>query len=62
MTAAPVVASPSRILQFQKQKGGGGLLGDDLSQLSGGTRSLIFAVALLLAGAVVWGVIELVRR
>jgi len=60
--AAPVVASPSRILQFQKQKGGGGLLGDDLSQMSGGTRSLIFAVALLLAGAVVWGVIELVRR
>jgi predicted component of type VI protein secretion system len=62
VTAAPVVASPSRILQFQKRKGGGGLLGDDLSQLSGGTRSLIFAVALLLAAAVVWGVIELVRR
>jgi hypothetical protein len=60
--AAPVVASPSRILQFQKQKGGGGLLGDDMSQLSGGMRSLIFAVVLLLAAAVVWGVMELVRR
>jgi predicted component of type VI protein secretion system len=59
--AAPVVASPSRILQFQKQKGGGGLLGDDVSQLSGGTRSLIFAVGLVFAAAVVWGVMELVR-
>lgn len=59
--AAPVVASPSRILQFQKQKGGGGLLGDDMSQLSGGTRSLIFAVVLVFAAAVVWGVMELVR-
>lgn len=59
--AAPVVASPSRILQFQKQKGGGGLLGDDVSQLSGGTRSLIFAVVLVFAAALVWGVMELVR-
>ncbi|HEU4418584.1 MAG TPA: FHA domain-containing protein [Planctomycetota bacterium] len=59
--AAPVVASPSRILQFQKQKGGGGLLGDDVSQLSSGTRSLIFAVVLVFAAAVVWGVMELVR-
>ncbi|HZN41906.1 MAG TPA: FHA domain-containing protein [Planctomycetota bacterium] len=61
VAAAPVVASPSRILQFQKQKGGGGLLGDDMSQLSGGTRSLIFAVVLVFAAAVVWGVMELVR-
>ena len=59
--AAPVVASPSRVLQFQKQKGGGGLLGDDLSQLSGGTRSLIFAVVLVFAAAVAWGVMVLVR-
>ena len=59
--AAPVVASPSRILQFQKQKGGGGLLGDDMSQLSGGTRSLIFAVVRVFAAAVGWGVMELVR-
>ncbi|HEX6813249.1 MAG TPA: FHA domain-containing protein [Planctomycetota bacterium] len=58
---APVVASPSRVLQFQKQKGGTGLLRDDLSQLSGGARSLIFAVVLVLAAALAWGVMVLVR-
>jgi len=57
----PVVKAQSRILQYQKTSGSGGLLGDDLTQMSGGTRSLIYAIVLLLAAGVVYGIIHLVR-
>jgi hypothetical protein len=57
----PVVKAQQRILQYQKTSGSGGLLGDDLGQLSGGTRSLVYAVVLLVAAGIVYGVIHLVR-
>ncbi|MBL8728869.1 MAG: FHA domain-containing protein [Planctomycetes bacterium] len=58
----PQVTAQSRILQYSKTgPGSGGLLGDDLAQLSGGTRSLLYAVVLLVAAAIVYGVIHLVR-
>lgn len=59
--AEPIVKS-QRILQYSKQSGGGrGLLGDDISQLSGGTRSLVYAGVLVVAAAIVWGIVTLVR-
>lgn len=58
---APIVATSSRILQFQKHAGGGGILGDDLAQMSGGVRSLVFAGVLLLAAGIVYGIVYLVR-
>lgn len=58
----PVVKAQSRILQYSKtDPGGGGVLGDDLAQMSGGARSLIYALVLLLAAGIVYGVIHLVR-
>jgi hypothetical protein len=62
--AAPgnVVASKGRVLQFSKQAGGkGGVLGDDLGQMSGGLRTLLVlgVVALGIAAAVL--VVNLVR-
>jgi len=60
-TAAPgdVVATGSRVLQFSKHTGKGGLLGDDLSQMSGGTRSILYAGVLLLAVGIVVGIVWL---
>lgn len=58
--AEPIVKS-QRILQYSKQSGGRGLLGDDMSQLSGGTRSLVYAGVLVAAAAIVWGIVTLVR-
>ena len=57
----PVVTTQSRILQYQKTSGSGGLLGDDLAQVSSGKRSLIYAIVLLLAAGLVYGIIHLVR-
>lgn len=57
----PVVTTQSRILQYQKTTGSGGLLGDDLAQLSGGTRWVLYAFVLLLGAGIVYGVIHLVR-
>jgi predicted component of type VI protein secretion system len=56
----PVVRS-QRILQYSNHGGGTGLLGDDLSQMSSGTRALVSVLVLLLAAGIVWGVIWLVR-
>ncbi len=57
---APVLQQQQRVLQFSKQASGGGVLGDDLSQISGGTRSLIYAVVLAAAVALAWFVMRLV--
>lgn len=56
-----VVATGSRVLQFSKNTGKGGLLGDDISQMDGGTRSLLYAGVLLLAVGIVVGIVWLVR-
>lgn len=47
----PLVTAGSRVLQFHKQESGGGLLGDDLGQLSGGTRTLLFVGVLVVLPA-----------
>ncbi len=60
-TGPQVVATGSRVLQFQKHAGKGGLLGDDLGQMSIGMRSLLFAGVLLLGGAIVFGIVHFVR-
>lgn len=58
--AAPALQQQQRVLQFSKQATGGGVLGDDLSQVSGGTRSLIYAVVLAAAVGIAWLVMRLV--
>ena len=57
----PLVTAGSRVLQFHKQESGGGLLGDDLGQLSGGTRTLLFVGVLVVSAGLVWLVMTLVR-
>ena len=47
-----------RILQYSKQKGGGGLLGDDLSQMSGGTKWLLVLLVLAAGVGVVYGIMQ----
>lgn len=58
----PVVsAASSRVLQFHKQAaGGGGLLGDDLSQLGSGMRALLVCGVIALGAGIVWLVMRLV--
>jgi hypothetical protein len=61
-SSEPVVQTQSRILQYSKTgPGSGGVLGDDLGQMNGGTRSLIYVLVLLFAAGIVYGVIHLVR-
>jgi len=60
-TGPQIVATGSRVLQFQKHAGKGGLLGDDMGQMSVGMRSLLFAGVLLLGGAIVFGIVHFVR-
>jgi hypothetical protein len=60
-TAAPTVAAGSRILQFQKQAGGGGLLGDDLAQVGGGKRALLVLGVLAHGAGIVDGHAMLMR-
>ncbi|MBL8756435.1 MAG: FHA domain-containing protein [Planctomycetes bacterium] len=56
---APVASAP-RILQFQNKPGArGGLMGDDLGQLSGGMRTILVLGALALGGAIVYGIVVL---
>lgn len=56
--AAP--STSGRILQFHKQAGGGGVLGDDLGQVGGGMRALFVLGALALGAGIVWLTIRLV--
>ncbi len=56
-----VTATSGRILQYSKQAaGGGGLLGDDMSQMSGSMRALLYLAVLAGAAGVVWFVTRLV--
>lgn len=45
---------PGRILQFHKQEGGGGLLGDDLAQVGGPGKVLLYLGALVLCAGLFW--------
>lgn len=59
--AAPVAAKRQGVLQYSKQAGAGGLLGDDLAQVSGGKRAVLFLGVLALAVGLGWLVMKLVR-
>ena len=51
------VASSQRVLQFSKNaSSGGGLLGDDMGQMSSGMRTLIVLAAIAVGAAIVWGI------
>jgi hypothetical protein len=60
---APVAAAPTagRILQYSKQASGqGGVLGDDVGQIGGGTRWLVWLGAVALAAGLIWLTMRLV--
>lgn len=59
-SAEPAVAK-QRVLQFSKQADRGGMLGDDVGQMSSGTRALVFAVVLAVALGLAWLVVQFVR-
>ena len=56
---APIANAGPRVLQFRKQEQGrGGLLGDDLSQMSGSLRLLLVCGALAAGGGILWFVLQ----
>ena len=57
--AEPQLAQKQRVLQFSQHRESGPL-GDDLSQLSSGKRTLIVVLVLLAAGALAWALMNLV--
>lgn len=57
-SGSDVQPGSGRILQYSKQKGGGGLLGDDLNQMSGGKKWLLVLVALAAGVGVVYGIMQ----
>lgn len=59
--ADAVVATGSRVLQFSKHSGSGGLLGDDLTQMNTGTRWLLYLGVLVLGAGIVGGIVWLMR-
>ena len=58
--SAQPVQKQSRVLQYSKQAAAGGVLGDDLSQVSGGRRALIYVGVLAVAIGLGWMVMKLV--
>ena len=59
--ADPVQASSGRVLQYSKKKGGSGLLGDDLGQMSGGKKWLLVLLAVAAGGGVVYAIMTAMR-
>ena len=51
-------AGAGRVLQYSQKKGGGGLLGDDLGQMSGGKRWMVFALVIAAGCGVVYGIMQ----
>ncbi|MCK5943399.1 MAG: FHA domain-containing protein [Planctomycetes bacterium] len=56
-----VAASSGRILQYSKKDAGGGLLGDDLGQMSGGMRLLIVLLVIAVGGGLAYGIMVAMR-
>ena len=52
--AAAAVRSAGRVLQFHKKDGGGGVLGDDLGQVGGSTKVLLYVGVLALCAGLFW--------
>jgi predicted component of type VI protein secretion system len=60
--AAPgAVQSQQRILQFSKKDAKQGVLGDDLAQVGGGARWLVYLLVLAVGGGIAYGVITMMR-
>ena len=55
-TGDSVQSSSGRILQYSKQQGGSGLLGDDLGQMSGSKKWLLVLIVLGVGAGVVYGI------
>lgn len=56
------VSQSSRVLQFHKRPGGtGGLLGDDMGQMSGAMRALLVVGVLALGAGIVFVVMQLMK-
>ena len=58
--SAPVARTDHGVLQFSAQKKKGGVLGDDMRQMSGTQRLLFFIIALAIAGGVGFVAMKLV--
>lgn len=52
--ATAAVRSAGRVLQFHKKDGGGGVLGDDLGQVGGSTKVLLYVGVLVLCAGLFW--------
>lgn len=52
--ATAAVRSAGRVLQFHKKDGGGGVLGDDLGQVGGSTKVLLYVGVLALSAGLFW--------
>lgn len=57
----PVVESRQKVLQFSKNANSKGVLGDDVGQMSGGMRGLVFVLVIAGMGGIVWLVMNAVR-
>lgn len=52
--ATAAVRSAGRVLQFHKKDGSGGVLGDDLGQVGGSTKVLLYVGVLVLCAGLFW--------
>lgn len=52
--ATAAVRTAGRVLQFHKKDGGGGVLGDDLGQVGGSTKVLLYVGVLVLCAGLFW--------
>ncbi len=59
--AATEMVQQPRILQFNKKDNRGGVLGDDLAQMGGGMKALVYALVLALGVGVAYGLITYLR-
>lgn len=59
--ASTEMVQQPRILQFSKKEARGGVLGDDLGQMGGGMKVLVYAAVLALGVGVAYGLIALMR-
>lgn len=60
-SGAPAIQQQQRVLQFSKSAAPKGVLGDDVGQMSGAMRALVYALVLAGAALVTWLLITLMR-
>ncbi len=59
--AGPTVQSQQRILQFAKKDAKGGVLGDDLAQVGGGAKWLVYLGVLAVGVGIAYGIVVMMR-